>query len=236
MITSREIGLLIPSMGRPVEALLALASAYRKPMPNGVLDAVVVLDRQEDWQPYLDAGIKELDLMTVPNTESHGFVSPVNLAAAAFVRVNPLPKYIGFMGDDHRIRTDGAWWNLVLDRNEAFVYGDDLLQGINLPTAVFIRGDVVAALGYFAPPVLQHLYADNAWLELGRASGSIHYEPRLVIEHMHPAAGKGDYDALKAELNDSPIRNRDERAFNEWRSSSAFTNDVEVIKKCIGAS
>jgi len=106
-------------------------------------------------------------------------------------------SHIAFMGDDHMPQT--FHWDQFLveslgDR-PGVAYGNDLLQGANLPTMCVISSDVIKALGYMCPPGLQHLYLDNFWLELGRALGNLHYLPDCIIEHIHPLAGKAEMDA-----------------------------------------
>jgi hypothetical protein len=58
-----------------------------------------------------------------------------------------------------------------------------------------MTSDIPLALGYMTYPVLSHLYADNFWLDLGRAIERIKYLPEVLIEHMHPGAGKNIIDA-----------------------------------------
>jgi len=59
-------------------------------------------------------------------------------------------EYIAFMGDDHRPRTIGWDQKLVdsiADINNGIAYGNDLFQGINLPTAVLLKSSIVKTLG-----------------------------------------------------------------------------------------
>ena len=118
--------------------------------------------------------------------------------AAADVLSDPDVRYVGFMGDDHLPRTpdwDAIVCDTLAELGTGIVYGNDLLQGERLPTAAFMTRDIVEALGYMAPPELEHLYVDDAWLAWGRAIGRIRYLPDLIIEHVHPAAGKAPSDA-----------------------------------------
>jgi hypothetical protein len=125
---------------------------------------------------------------------------------------------IGFMGDDHVPRTD-FWDARILepftDGEPSVVYGNDLLQGSNLATAVFLSARLVAALGYMAPPCLVHLYADDAWMAIGRATRLV-YLPDVVIEHLHPVAGKAEWDDRYAEVNAPEVDAADHQAFDQW--------------------
>lgn len=108
------------------------------------------------------------------------------------------PEIVGFMGDDHRPRTVG--WDQRISEAMAelggtgIVYGNDLVHGPGLPTAVFVSTDIIAALGYMAPPVLQHMFLDNYWKALGEGAGCLTYLPDVVIEHVHPLVGKAEPD------------------------------------------
>jgi hypothetical protein len=48
---------------------------------------------------------------------------------------------------------------------------------------------------------LRHLYIDNYWLELAGAAGCLTYLPDVVIEHMHPAYGKAEWDESYRRVN-----------------------------------
>lgn len=111
---------------------------------------------------------------------------------------------IGFMGDDHLPSTRG-WDSVILnalgDDQPNIVYGNDLLQGPNLPTAVFMPSKVIHAVGFMCPPNQVHLYLDNFWKMLGTALDTLTYLPGVIIEHVHPAAGKAEMDAGYQEAN-----------------------------------
>lgn len=126
---------------------------------------------------------------------------------------------IGFMGDDHRPRTTG-WEDHVMDEINAggprVVYGNDLLQGPNLPTAVFMSSEIIMGLGYMVPPGLIHLWIDNAWMVLGQALGGLVYRDDVIIEHMHPIAGKADWDDRYTEVNSPTMDVADRAAYERW--------------------
>jgi len=132
---------------------------------------------------------------------------------------------IGFLGDDHRPRTYG-WDQAFLDalgrHGTGMVYGNDLLQGRNLPTAIAMTSNIPLALGYFAPPGCTHLFFDNAWLQIGKSLHAITYLDDVVLEHMHPLAGKADADAGYVEVNSAAMYGHDQQAYQEWiRSGSS---------------
>lgn len=144
-------------------------------------------------------------------------------------------RAVGFMGDDHRPRSTG-WDTTMLHALDAMgggiVYGDDLIHGQALPTAMVMSPSIVRALGWICPPGIEHMYLDNAWLELGRALGRIRYLPGLVIEHMHPLAGKAADDDTYRATNVGAQYARDRAAFETWRDQR-LTADVDTVRRAL---
>ena len=102
---------------------------------------------------------------------------------------------IGHVGDDHLFRTEG--WDRAIEAALArpgIAYVDDLLQRENKVGTPFMSGEIARALGWYALPAVDHLYIDDAWTEIGRATGCLRYLPEVVIEHMHAGVGKAPWD------------------------------------------
>lgn len=127
---------------------------------------------------------------------------------------------VGFLGDDHLPRTAG-WDGRYLEELErlgtGIVYGNDLIQQAALPTQVAMTSDIVLATGHMVPVGMVHLYADNAWLALGQALDAISYLPDVIVEHLHPIAGKAGWDAGYAEANTDARSDADRQVFEQWR-------------------
>lgn len=130
---------------------------------------------------------------------------------------------VGFMGDDHRPRTVD-WDGEVLAEcpRGGIVYGNDLVQGENLPTAVFMDARIIRTLGYMVPPGMTHLYLDDFWKLLGQRLGTLTYLPDVVIEHCHPTAGTAPSDAGYAEVNSPEMYDADRRRFEEYVHGGEF--------------
>jgi hypothetical protein len=129
---------------------------------------------------------------------------------------------VGFMGDDHVPRTAG--WDThyaaeLVQLGTGLVYGNDLIQGEALPTQVAMTSDIVLATGCMVPPGAVHLWLDNAWLALGRALGAITYLPDVVVEHVHPIAGRAQWDAGYAECNTDALMDADRAVFEAWQQN-----------------
>lgn len=141
-------------------------------------------------------------------------------------------KAVGFMGDDHRPRTEG--WDQrfaeCLSGGAGVVYGNDLLMGAKMPTAVVMTADIPATLGYFCPPGMVHLCLDLVWKDWGDGMGRITYLDDVVIEHMHPANGKAQMDAGYHEVNSSEMVSADTTAYFEY-CATALASDIEKLKK-----
>lgn len=141
--------------------------------------------------------------------------------------------FIGFMGDDHRPRSpiwDGLMGAQLRMLKTGLVYGNDLFQREKLPTAVCMTTDIISALGYMVPPNMTHLYIDNFWLTLGQQLGRIEFMEHVIIEHMHPHAGKAANDAQYDELNSQRQHNADHNAFLTYQRKQ-LAADVAKIKE-----
>lgn len=138
---------------------------------------------------------------------------------------------IGFMGDDHAPRGD---WSYRIDQElEAMgvgmVYGDDGHQGANIPTAIFMTSNIVQVLGWMVPPGMQHMYLDNIWKDLGEGAGCLKYLPDVKIEHLHPHAGKAEWDERYEEVNSQEQYSVDLARYNEWKQNE-MASDIAKIK------
>jgi hypothetical protein len=129
---------------------------------------------------------------------------------------------IAFMGDDHLPRTE-HWPSMLLaelgQARTGIVYGRDGIQNERLPTWWAMTPDIVRTLGRMVPADVEHLYCDNAIKDLGQAADCLRYLPDVLIEHMHPVAGKAPMDAGYARVNAHGQYERDRRAYEAWRAN-----------------
>lgn len=230
--TTEPLAVVVPTRGRPQNAARLQQAFAETDSLNAV--PVFVLDADDPELPgyFARAGVGEIGHITVhEGAGGSGMVAALNYAARVLA-----DEYdaLGFMGDDHLPRTAG-WDAHVLGAlnspGPAVVYGDDLLQGEKLPTAAFMPSRLVRALGFMAPPVLRHLYADNFWLELGGRLGTLRYLPGVVIEHVHPAAGKAAMDERYAAVNAPDADAADRRAWLDFRDGVGFAGAVRSVRE-----
>jgi len=144
-------------------------------------------------------------------------------------------RFLAFMGDDHRPRTAG-WderFRVCLSGGPGIVYGNDLLMGERMPTAVAMTADIVTTLGYMAPPAFVHLCVDLVWLDWGRGMQRITYLDDLVIEHLHPANGKAELDAGYEECNSSEQVSADSAAYYDYRDNGGLDADLAKLRTLV---
>lgn len=222
---------IVPTRGRPQNAA-RLAKAFEETESLNA-ELVFVADHDDPELPAYHLAAPRLLVYT--GQTGTGMVASLNWAASLYADVY---DYLGFMGDDHLPRTRG-WDAHVLGALDAMeprvAYGDDLLQGGALPTAAFLPSRLVRALGYMAPPALRHLYVDNFWLELGQHLGGLRYLPQVVIEHVHPAAGKTPMDERYQAVNSTEADMLDRQAWRLFRDGDGFAAAIHRVLDEYGA-
>ena len=179
---------IVPSRGRPQNAERLLSAWTQTEATADLLFAV------DDDDPTLGQYLELTENVYVGPRIKIG--PTLNVVASKYASEY---EAIGFMGDDHLPRTprwDSILMNTLNEFGTGIVYGNDLLQGETIPTAVFMTSDIVRVLGYFCPPKLLHMYLDNAWKEWGLGGECLKYLPDVIIEHMHPGNGKAQFDSI----------------------------------------
>jgi len=223
-----SILVLCPSRGRPEKAR-ELRESFDDTTTSGYADLLFITDEDDETRKEYP------DLKTTIHRGRPGMVDALNEVAMRAVKVGRKYKYLGFVGDDHRFRTRG-WDMAIFDNMErrggGFAYGNDLLQGENLPTAVFVSTEIVQQLGYFSPPKLAHLYVDDSWKYLGDGADCLYYFPDIIIEHMHPFNGKAEWDEGYRRVNDTGVISADRFAYEEWLRVDA-DKDVARVKEAL---
>lgn len=224
-----RLAMLVPSRGRP-ENIRRLADTMSIVTSTSTALVVVVDGDDPCREEYERNQVKEggYSLMHAP-ADIRRLGPILNWAAGTFASYF---DYVGFMGDDHAPRTKN--WDLQLmselelTGKPGVAYGNDLLQGANLPTACIVSSVIVRALGYMVPPGLEHLYLDDFWKRLGQET-RLEYRDDVIIEHMHPVAKKGQWDEGYATANSPAQYNADEA---KWKSFLAdrWPDDLSKLK------
>jgi hypothetical protein len=215
------ITVICPSRGRPDNAIRLVKSfSSTRRYPDTQL--VIAIDGSDpefqnycvvDWDDWVE---NENVNLFVASPERLRMVATLNKTAKKAVKSSRC-DVVGFVGDDHLFETDG-WDTKMIEAMvpNGIVYGDDGHQHSNLPTAVFMDANIVRKLGWMAPPQFTHLWIDNVWKALGEKLGTLRYLPEMKITHLHPHAGKAEWDATYAEANDPEVETLDRYRFNTW--------------------
>lgn len=211
-----KVLIIVPSRSRP-EVSLEFYEEFKK---NSVMsDLLFGLDDDDVEYPRIPGALYEVN----PRKGMNGTLNELA------VKYADKYDYIGFLGDDHRPRTYG--WdellvNAIKDIKNGIVYGNDLFQKHQLPTAVILDSRIVRTLGYMAPPKQKHLYLDNFWLDLGKTLGTIRYLDDVIVEHMHFANGKAEKDAGYAEVNSNQVFDHDREQYSLFHTTGEFAKAV----------
>ena len=236
-----SIIVLCPTRGRPGRAAETLDS-FRDTAKRSDLRIIFLVDRNDpDFGAYITLGRHwsrrfgiDADAPYVVPLEDHETGDLVKATNARLDRFWDRCDVFGHVGDDHLFRTPG--WdieiNMTLLAEPGVAYGNDGFQGEAVPTAAFVSTKVVKALGWLALPTAHHLYIDNTWRRLGEELGSLHYLPDVLIEHMHPAAGKAEMDAGYAQNNAPEMYGHDFLAFQSW-VAGPMVDDIARVKAAL---
>ena len=220
----RDLAILIPSRGRP-NSIAEVIKAFVETDTTADL-IVVVDDDDEQMDEYLELGV---DIFIVAR-DGKGMAKPLNKAASHF---KDKYRHFAFLGDDHRPRTqewDKAFVTALDELGTGIVYGNDLFQAEQLPTAVAMTGDIVRALDGMVPPGMIHLYLDNFWLQLGKDLGAIRYFGEIIIEHLHPVAGKAEWDDNYRAVNAEEVYSADAKAYRDYITSEDYKALLENLR------
>lgn len=224
---------LVPSRGRPAN-VRRLWQAWCD--TDAIAELVVALDRDDaKIDEYFDDHTIYGNRYTIVVSDPLGNLGPIlNAWAPQLARNIPSGRQadaLGFMGDDHVPQTYRWDQELYVSlQPHGIVYGNDLLQRANLPTAVMLDSDIVRKLGWLVPPGLRHMYMDNFWLDLGIALGTLTYRDDVIIEHRHPVAGKADQDDTYRATNTDEIYTADAHTYRQFVNDGGIGRAVEAIR------
>lgn len=187
----KDLLLAVPSRSRPGN-VTRLRDAIRETC-QGDTSLVVGLDEDDPEFDNYPGGVRYI-------------IRPDLRKVTAWVNALVVPhaseyRYFGHIGDDNVPMTPG-WDTAIMAALEKtpFAFGNDLYPSRvpgTLCCHVFMRSDVVKALGYFGPPSISHMYVDVAWYAWGTACG-ITYLNDVILEHRHYTSGRSDHDQTYA--------------------------------------
>jgi len=224
----KKLTVIVPSRGRP-HLMERLLESWKR-TTSGYSRIVMVLDGDDQYHynEVHDKYMKESGVeLAILFGERQMLTSKLNAFCSDWEKEGSIG--VGFMGDDCVFMTPGWEAPIIqwLEENKGICYGNDLLQGEALPNNVFIHVDIIAALGFMAPPELKHYFIDNYWRELGVSIGKIHYFPEVVIEHRHWSNKKQEKDTIYTEAE--RLIGEDRTAWDQYRLTGKMSEDVNKI-------
>lgn len=203
--------ILLPSRGRP-NNLLRFAAAYNQ--TGATLPVTVLLD-DDDVANYDDAWPLLPYSWQIDISPRTYLVPRLN----KFFYERPNEPFYAVLADD--VVPETRNWDLILMKAcmpDMMSYGKEGIDrmeshGVESMPHPFIGGDLVRKWGFIAPPVLNHFYADNWWID-----ASIHaYMPGVKMTHYHYKNKKAPIDRT---YQDRPDPNKDRLAYLEFRKEN----------------
>lgn len=238
--TDAGLLMIVPSRGRP-QSVHRMINAWVE--TDAYADATLVFAIDEDdpeYRAYYSSREREENLrgrelvsfLSLP--EWLPMVKKLNACAVrAEMFKKPAWGAIGFMGDDHLPRTKGWAGEFLRELKEmrtGIVFGQDGFRTDDLPTHWAMTPDIIRALGRMVPAEVQHLYCDNAIRDLGVMAGCIRQLSDVLIEHMHPLAGKAETDAGYAAVNSAGRYAEDGQTYRLWRHLQ-MREDARIVRE-----
>jgi len=228
-----DIIVVTPSRGRAARLREMVEAVHSTALGDVRVMVGLDLDDPADYEATIPEWVGNISSYRGPRKSLCGWTN--HLALQALDGPNP-PRYLASLGDDHRPRTHG-WDRVLIEAIEnmagpGFAYGNDLLQGKAMPTAWVVSAEVVRALGWMMLPGCAHMYVDAAVLALGQAAGRIAYRADVIVEHVHPLAGKASWDTSYRESNADGRYAADRAAFEAWRVEQ-LAADVTAVETLV---
>lgn len=226
-----DLAIITPTRGRPREFARLVEAVDRTSTMDVVIWAGLDTDDTTDYFTAL-RGVPGNGRVYGCKGERRSLRAWTNELAEQALDAHDPPRYLASLGDDHVPRTPDWDRRLcgaidMLPGGEGIAYGNDLLQGERVPTAWVMSAGLVRALGWMMVPVCDHMYVDDAIAHIGRWLNLITYRPDVVIEHVHPLAGKTPWDDSYRLTNARDRMAKDKRAYIHWRESGAAAEDIQ---------
>jgi hypothetical protein len=221
-----DLLIIVPSRGRPENIARLLDSVHETSKLATHLHVVV-----DEDDPKLNSYTKVMSHAAGPDDVLEVGL-PKGLAAwtnEIAVRMAHQYSYLASFGDDHLPKT--TYWDYFLTRGiedmggTGFTYPWDGTRE-DVPEACVMSSDIVQALGWMCEPTLEHFYVDDVWADLGHGAQCIRHLRAVIVEHVHPRAGKAKADKTYSDAN--PKLETDREAYQTWRSER-MTDDIKKI-------
>jgi hypothetical protein len=214
---------LLPTYYRPEQVQLTLDSIQKAGCHS---EGVVFIDGSDH------PGYEQLKLpekwSVIREKENRGVCGVLN---HFFARHPNLPWY-GLITDDSIVKTP-SWDRILVDQATPYhiVHSADGWQaGQRIHGAVIFGGELLRALGWWAPPGLVHSYCDDAWEAIARKTGLKKFVPEVMVEHLHMWNGKAPVD--RSYMKAYQTFDQDALAYARWEKEE-LPNAIARLKRFI---
>ncbi len=219
-----KILVICPSRGRPLQCVQMIDS-FLSTQKMSTLKILLDMD-----DPCID---QYRDLIGKKCSYSIGFRNSITMLINESWQFSAdCFKWFSVTNDDFIYKTDG--WDLKLigtlklHGGIGIVYGNDLLQGANMPTTSIVSREIADALGWLQMPRLTHLCGDNAWKIIGTRAGCLFYRDDVIIEHCHYMARKAKEDDTYKHTNAGAMYDRDLLALHNWITNEGDADCTKI--------
>jgi hypothetical protein len=233
--------MIVPTRSRP-QNVLPVAKAWLATDGFAAADLLFAADVDDPaFDDYCDAiesaarlaaaaGGGSIALTVCPRHEQ--LVPKLN--AVALDNASGSYKLLGFAGDDHLPMTPG-WSRLFVELFDStpgvgIAYPNDGYQGERLASSWVMLAEIVRYLGRMVPAPVEHLYCDNSIMDVGRDASCLTYLPDVLVEHVHPVAGKTSTDEQYERVNSSEQYRRDRPAYKRWKRDGGLASDAAQVR------
>ena len=225
-MASGDLLIIVPSRGRPQGIARLLDSVHETSRAKTHLH--VAVDEDDEKLPQYEAvmaraGGEHDVLETGPRKGLCGSTNDV-----AVRRAGEYP-YLASLGDDMVPRTPG--WDAALIRGIQDMGGTGIAypwDGMreDIPEAVVMSGDIVAALGWMCEPSLKHFYPDNVWADLGRGAGCLRHLRAIAVDHLNVVVTQATAD--ETAFGNGKSLDADRVAYWAWRRDRMAADIAKV--------
>lgn len=232
---------LLPTLNRIEKLKTFLKSAKDTGMSE---PGRIVIDK-DDFKKHEEAYITINNTMLPNDKWALEITEGVTMAAKCreiIPKLKPETEYVALLNDDH-LCVSPEWDKKLIKRLDGknFVSANDRrLEAFRFPvTATAWSMPLLKCLGWpIYPPFLEHLFIDNLWLELGRATGCWRMVASAVVTHNHVLWGGGVKDETHSKVYGENFENGepgqmwkdDEANFKTFMQGPDFPEAVRRIK------
>lgn len=232
-----EITIIVPTRGRPASIAPILESWRETGAFSDGAELLLVIDSNDphrEWYRAEIEGAPEYGEGVSCSIESTWRPLVPKLNRVAVVEASLSNRPIGFMGDDHRPRTPGwagQYISVLKEMGTGVISCPDGFRKDDLPTQWAMTADIVRSLGRMVPARVEHMYCDNSVRDLATSAGCYRWVASLLIEHLHPLAGKAEWDQGYRTVNDVRQYSADMTRYAVWtyRARSAQAALVKAL-------